>query len=256
MSGSKEVCCFSGDLLGEPKRHMSSPTQRCILCNPSSDNFPPVVKSLAQLFITDYSLYTRALDAASTKFPRASLRTSVKKHLEDLGSRSGVQARRMLIATAIETLALSLTRLPGLVARTKLDGLRMAAVQGLSQSRDVTSIIANYLLPGEVSLDHLTNVKKNAYILSRHPALSRASYNEFEWAQGRTYKHLVQAHNVMLKSFRTALGKARALAELCNAQPYKRLCEQCITLIIRTLEEPRLLASVLCHKHFEPILMP
>ena len=132
----------------------------------------------------------------------------------------------------------------------------MAAMQGLKQSREVTSIIATYLLSDEVSLGHLTHVKNNAYILSRHPALSHASYNELEWAQGRTYKNLVRAHITMLKSFKTALLKTRALAELCNAQLYERFCEQAISLITQTLEEPRLLTSVICQKHFEPILTP
>ena len=204
----------------------------------------------------DYTVYTRALGAVTATFPRASLQAAVAKYLKDLGQRSGIQARRMLIATAIDTLALSLTCVPGLVARAKLDGLRMAAMQGVKQSREVTSIIATYLLSDEVSLGHLTHVKNNAYILSRHPALSHASYNELEWAQGRTYKNLVRAHITMLKSFKTALLKARALAETCNAQPFKRFCEQAISLIIHMLEEPRLLTSVICQKHFEPILTP
>lgn len=161
----------------------------------------------------------------------------------------------MLIATAIDTLALSLTCLPSLTARVKLDSLRMIAVQGLRQSHAVTSNIATYLLSSEVGFGHLTHVKKNAYILSRHPALARASGNELEWVQGRTYKNLVQAHHVMLKSLQTFLHRAQGLAELCNAQ-YKRLCQQLITLITRTLAEPRLLVSVICHKHFEPIVSP
>ena len=253
MSGCSEDCC--GDLLGE-RKHFFGPARRCVLCNAGSDDFRPVVRSLALLFIMDFSVYTRALDAACTIFPRVRLRTAVNKYLKDLGQRSGVQARRMLIATGIDTLALSLTCLPGLIARAKLDSLRMAAVQGLKQSRDVTSIIATYLLSGEVGTGHLTHVKKNAYILSRHPALSRASGNELEWVQGRTYKNLVQAHHVMLKSLQTGLHRAQGLAELCNAQPYKRLCQQLITLITRTLAEPRLLVSVICHKHFEPIVSP
>ena len=162
-----------------------------------------VVRSLALLFIMDYTVYTRALGAVTATFPRASLQAAVTKYL-----------------------------------------------------LDVTSNIATYLLSGEVGFGHLTHVKKNAYILSRHPALARASGNELEWVQGRTYKNLVQAHHVMLKSLQTGLHRAQGLAELCNAQPYKRLCQQLITLITRTLAEPRLLVSVICHKHFEPIVSP
>ena len=165
----------------------------------------------------DYTVYTRALGAVTATFPRASLQAAVAKYLKDLGQRSGIQARRMLIATAIDTLALSLTCLPSLIARVKLDSLRMIAVQALKQSHDVTSNIATYLLSSEVGFGHLTHVKKNAYILSRHPALARASGNELEWVQGRTYKNLVATHHKMLSSFQTPLHSAQARAELINA---------------------------------------
>ena len=102
----------------------------------------------------DYTVYTRALGAVTATFPRASLQAAVAKYLKDLGQRSGIQARRMLIATAIDTLALSLTCLPSLIARVKLDSLRMIAVQGLKQSHDVTSNIATYLLSSEVGFGH------------------------------------------------------------------------------------------------------
>ena len=215
-----------------------------------------VVRSLALLFIMDYAVYTGSLGAVTATFPRASLQVAVTKYLRELGQRCGVQVRRMMIATAIDTLALSLTCLPGLVARVKFDSLRMIAVQELKQSHDITSSIATYLLSGEVGFGHLMHVKKNAYILSRHPALSRAGGCELEWTQARTYKNLVQAHHAMLKSFQAALHLAQARAKRINAQSYARLCEQAIMLITRTLEEPRLLVSVFCHKHFEPIVSP
>ena len=251
-------CRCSENCLGERAHVFGS--DRCILCNASPDDFHAVVRSLALLFVLDTFVYSKALDAASVTFPRADCKEAVKKHLNKMANSSSVQARRALIAQAMDALSLSLALLPALVARSKLDELRLGALRRLQQSFDVphevSSNIAGFLIAGVGGFRHLTYVKKNAYVLSRHPALQRVAGDEVEWLQAHTYKNLVAAHRAALNAFKNVMRRVAQLATDCHAAACSQDSQQTLTLIQCTLDEPRLKVPVFGHDNFDRILSP